>query len=194
MSIRFFFSVVSLEKNTLQVTHGNKGYFVKQTHDLYAAPIAEADIDGSYYFTTGNSISHPLLAASVTHMSILEFEKSALLTFGHYCGDGWEAFLDKYNHDGTSVALRVQGNNVEKLKAVYRQLVTGQLLPSFVIKGTQLTSEQVAAIVFGEGDREHWLHVVQSAQDTILRTAGTISFLEGQVAALQAKIAELSAH
>lgn len=188
MNIRFYFSNTSLEQN------GLRHVFLKDGHGVYnnspSVLVAEASLEGSHFYTTDEEISHPSLKSSVTHMTVHRYEP-AKLTAGHYAGEDWEADLN-INGEQTWVQLRVKGNDAEKLKDVYRQLTTGELLPAFVLKDKLLTSEQVAAIIYGEGDREHWLHVVQSAQDIVLKTAKTIEDLQQQVAALERQKAALT--
>ena len=191
MKIRFYFSTTSLEQNGLYIAHTQKGHavYTKATTVI----VAEAWLEGSYFYTTGEDISHPALAASVTHMSFNGFE-DAMLTLGHYAETDWEATMNEFGKDGdkTNIILRMKGYNPERLKAVHHQLLTGELIPTFVVKDKHLTSSQVAAIVYGEGDREHWLHVVQGAQDIVLKTTKTIEDLQQQVAALNSQIETLT--
>lgn len=192
MKVRFYFSIESLHANSLYIASPKVGYCVslRGTGEM----VAEAIPDGSYFYTytDGQKLPNARLKACVSHMTIQTFEK-ARLTEGVYKGDCWEAEAKEHGHEQTRVDISMTGSDVEKLKGVYQKIVTGQLLPSYVVKDRMLTSEQVADIVCGDGSREHWLNVVQGAQDAMTKTFKHINAIQAQMAALVAKNAELEA-
>ena len=192
MRVRYYFSTFSAEQQGLIVHRSGTDFGVYYRDS--GTMIAEAWPEGVHYYTTNEdngNLPDARLQAAVSFMSIQTYV-DAHLVIGDYNDHDWEARLSRQG-ERTVVNLKVTGNDTKKAKGICQKLINGQLLPSYTVKDQVLTSEQVATIVYGNGDREHFLSVVQGAQDAMTRTFEHIKVIQAQMAALVAKNAELEA-
>lgn len=185
--IRFHVSSESLKKNDLRVCSGDK-----ESKTIYGhgnSWIAEAYPDGCYLYFSAPDIRDERLLSSVCFMTIMEYAR-VLLVEGKYSGKGWSATMElSGGGKKTLIQMYADGLSVEEMQRIYRELTEGKYLPSVILKDQLLTSKQVEEIVLGDdGRRVHWLSVVQSAQDTLLRSARAVEMSDRLVADLEERI------